>query len=339
MRAAQFEECGDPESVLTVREQPVPQPGPGQVRVRMLASPINPSDIMYVRGVYGRTPQLPATPGFEGVGVVEESGGGLLGRLIVGKRVCTLTADGGAWAEYAVVDAKKAIPLPSSLTDEQGATFFVNPATALIMTRKVLAVPKGEWLLQTAAGSALGKMVIRLGAHYGFRTINVVRRTEKADELKNLGADVVLVFDPERDSAEEFAKQVRELTAGGVQYAIDPVGGATGSAVVESLGNQASMLVYGTLSFEPLTFSPRALMGHLAGIRGFWLGPWMEQQSLPAKLRIVSEIKRLIASGILGTDVAESVPLDSIQTAVATAQESGREGKVLLQLGNGAVTG
>ena len=331
MQAALFEESGDPESVLKVSELPLPKPGPGQVRVRMLASPINPSDLMFIRGVYGRTPRFPAIPGFEGVGVVEESGGGLLGRMIVGKRVCTLTADGGAWAESAIVDAKKAIPIPASLTDEQGATFFVNPATALIMTRKVLAVPGGEWLLQTAAGSALGRMVIRLGQHFGFRTINVVRRAEQADELKQLGADVVLTFDPQRDPVEDFVARVRERTDGGVKYAIDPVGGATGSAVVDALGDGGQLLLYGPLSFEPLTFSPRALMGHLAGIRGFWLGPWMEQQSLPAKLRIVSEIKKLIGRGVLTTDVGDAFPLESVQQAVTCAQQPARTGKVLLR--------
>src|SRR5206468_699626 len=144
-----------------------PPPGRGRVRVRILASPVNPSDLLFVRGVYGRKPSPPATPGFEGVGVVEESGGGLLGRRVLRRRVAVLNGSGGNWQEQVVVPAQQAVPVPAGLPDEQAASFFVNPATALAMTRHVLRVPAGAWLLQTAAGSALGRMIIRLGRQEG----------------------------------------------------------------------------------------------------------------------------------------------------------------------------
>ena len=138
-------------------------------------------------GRYGLKPRLPATPGFEGVGVVEATGGGLLGWLRKGKRVAVINDRIGNWAEYTVTKARQVVPVPDDLSDEQAATFFVNPATAIIMTRDVLRVPPGEWLLQSAAGGELGKMVIRLGKKYGFRTLNVVRRREQVEELKELG--------------------------------------------------------------------------------------------------------------------------------------------------------
>src|SRR5438552_1911409 len=191
MKAIIFDRFGDPEEVLQVRDVPMPEPGRGQVRVRMIAAPINPSDLSVVRGQYGRLPQLPATPGFEGVGVVEASGGGLLGWRVKGKRVAVLNGAGGNWQEHVVIPAKQAVPVPDDLPDEQVASFFVNPATALVMTQNVLRVPAGAWLLQTAAGGALGRMVIRLGKHARFRTINVVRRREAMAELKQLGADEV----------------------------------------------------------------------------------------------------------------------------------------------------
>src|ERR671931_1171057 len=103
MKAVLFEHFGDPGEVLPVRDVPTPQPGPGQVRVRMTASPVNPSDLLYVRGAYGRRPALPATPGFEGVGVVDAAGPGLLPhlrRLVPGRRVAVLNAQGGNWQEY-----------------------------------------------------------------------------------------------------------------------------------------------------------------------------------------------------------------------------------------------
>src|SRR5262249_39210152 len=138
MKAIVFDRFGEPAEVLQVRDVPVPEPGRKQVRVRMRACPINPSDLLMVRGTYGWLPQLPATPGFEGVGVVEAYGSGLLGRLRLGKRVAVLNSQTGNWQEHVIVPARQVVPVPSSLPDEQAATFFVNPASALVMTRNVL---------------------------------------------------------------------------------------------------------------------------------------------------------------------------------------------------------
>lgn len=330
MQAAVFEKHGDPAEVLKVREMPVPEPKPGQLLVRMLAAPINPSDVMVVRGSYAKLPKLPATPGFEGVGIVEKSGGGLYGKFLVGKRVAVLNSETGSWAEQAVLNARQAVPLSKKLSLEQAATFFVNPATAYIMTRKILAVPQGEWLLQTAAGSALGRMVIRLGRSTGFRTINVVRRQEQVAELKSLGADVVLV-----ESEGDLREQVLKHTGGnGVQYAIDPVGGATASKVVTCLGAGGRLLLFGTLSSDPISFSPRTLMAAGATVEGFWLGNWMMQQNILGKLRLMRSISRLILSGELSSEIGETFPLDQVAEAVRAAEKPGRGGKVLLRLGN-----
>src|SRR4051812_8515597 len=209
MKAVVFERFGEPADVLSVREVPTPEPGPGEVRVRMIASPVNPSDLLVTRGRYGVLPSLPSTPGFEGVGVVDKGGSGLLGQLVKGKRVTVINSAGGNWAEYAVIPAKQARPVASDIPDEQVASFFVNPATVLAMVRHVLKVPRGEWLLQSAAGSSLGKMIIRLCKNDGIRTISVVRRPEAAAELKALGGNVVI------SSADgPVDEQVRGLTGG-----------------------------------------------------------------------------------------------------------------------------
>src|SRR5271168_1112099 len=150
MKAVICERWGNPEEVLAVRDVATPEPGPGHVRVRMLASPINPSDLFMVRGEYGVQPPLPCTPGFEGVGIVE-AGSGLLARRVMGRRVAVLNGKSGNWAEHVVIPARQAVPVPAGLSDELAASFFVNPATAVIMPRYVLKVPRGAWLLQTAA--------------------------------------------------------------------------------------------------------------------------------------------------------------------------------------------
>lgn len=329
MKAIVFEQFGEPAEVLSVRDVPEPVPGPGEVRVRMIASPINPSDLLVVRGRYGVLPRLPATPGFEGVGVVDRAGPGLLGRLVLGKRVAVINDRGGNWAEYAVINARQARPVAADIPDEQVATFFINPATVLAMVRHVLAVPRGEWLLQSAAGSALGRMIIKLARHDGIRTINVVRRPEAIGELKALGADAVI-----SSTEGPIDEQVRRLTGTeGVRYALDPVGGDTGTGVFESLAPEARMVVYGTLSQEPLRIDPRRMIAGDRVVQGFWLGHWMRRRSIPSALLLFREIARLIRSDVLATQIGAMYPLEAIGEAVRHAETVGRQGKVLLTLG------
>ncbi len=328
MRAVVFDRFGDPEEVLQVREVPIPEPGHGQVRVRMICSPLNPSDLLVVRGEYGRLLALPATPGFEGAGIVEASGGGLLGRLRLGRRVAVLNDKGGNWQEYVVVPAKQVVPVSQQVPDEQAATFFVNPASAWIMTRSVFKIPADAWLIQTAAGSALGRMVIRLGKHYGFRTINVVRRKEQGEELLRTGADAVIC-----SSDESIEERAKALTGGtGPLFGLDAVGGETGSAVVRALAPGGRLLVYGTLSEQPLTIDPRILIAEDKRIEGFLLSTWARNQNLLTMLGLFRRINKLLAAGILTSEIGASFPLEQIKEAVKLANQPGRSGKVLLKI-------
>lgn len=331
MKALVFDRFGEPADVLQVRDVDAGAPGRGQVRVRMLASPVNPSDLLVVRGVYGRLPTLPATPGFEGVGVIDATGPGLLARLRglrPGRRVAVLNATGGNWQESVVIPARSAVPVPDDLPDLQVASFFVNPATALVMTRHVLRVPAGGWLLQTAAASALGRMVIRLGRHFGFRTINIVRRAGPIDELRSLGADHVL------SSADtDVVQSVQDITSGaGVSWALDAVGGRTGLDAARCLGANGRLLVYGTLSGEPIPLDLRTLMVGQKRIEGFWLSDWVRAQGVLTMLGLFRNIVKLLRADILTSPVGTAYPLAEFQAAVRAAETPGRPGKVLIRL-------
>jgi NADPH:quinone reductase-like Zn-dependent oxidoreductase len=329
VKAIVFDRYGPAAEVLSFRDGAArPTPGRGEVLVRMLASPINPSDLMYTEGKYGLKPRLPATPGFEGVGVVEATGGGLLGWLRKGKRVAVVNDRIGNWAEYTVTTARQVIPVPKDIPDEQAASFFVNPATAVVMTRDVLRMPAGEWLLQSAAGSELGKMVIRLGKKFGFKTINVVRRREQVDELKKLGGDAVLV-----ESDGPIDEQVRKaINAPGVNFAIDPVGGKTGTQVVEALAAGGRCLLFGVLSGEPVSVDPRFMITGSKRVEGFWLADWARRQSIPGMLRLFRRVRALMREGVLHSDIAGTYPLERITDAVRHAAAPGKSGKVLLKI-------
>lgn len=327
MKAVVFASCGDPAAVLRIEDRPLPEPRRGEVLIKMLACPINPSDLMYIQGRYGKKPALPAVPGFEGVGIVERSGGGLLGRLRTGARVAVPSGTGGNWQQFVVQPAHRIIPVPASFSDEAAASFFVNPASALVMTQRVLKIPAGAWALQTAAGSQLGRMVIRLGRLHGFKTINVVRRREQVAELQQLGADAVICT-----ADEDLEKRVHELTAGqGVPYALDAVGGATGSAVVRTLAPDGRMLLYGTLADEPITFDSRTLMTGQKRIEGFWLSNWAATQGPLTMVRLFRQIKALLTAGTLGSETGQVYPLERVQEAVAEAARPGHKGKVFLR--------
>lgn len=329
MKAVVFERFGEPSEVLKVKDVPTPEPGPGEVRVRMIASPVNPSDLLVVRGRYGVLPTLPATPGFEGVGVVDAVGPGLMGKLVKGKRVTVINSAGGNWAEYAVIPWRQARPMPSDLSDDQVASFFVNPATVLAMVKHVLEVPRGEWLLQSAAGSALGKMIIRYCKNEGIRTINVVRRHEAMAELNALGGDVLLC-----SADAPVNEQVLKVTNGeGVHYAIDPVGGDTGTQVFDSLAADGKLVLYGTLSNEPVRIDSRRMIAGKRLVQGFWLGHWMRERSIPFALLFFREIAGQIRSGVLATEVGGRFPLEAVVDAARAAEVPGKPGKVLLAIG------
>ncbi|MDT5241808.1 MAG: hypothetical protein QOD97_4006, partial [Mycobacterium sp.] len=151
MRSVVADTVGEPSEVLHLQTRPLPEPGPGQVRIRVVAAPVEASDLHTIRGRYGFTPEFPAVPGIESVGVIDELGSGTDG-LTVGQRVVTVGVT-GTWQEYVVADAERVLPVPASMSDSTAAQILSNPLTAVILTGDELDVRPGEWLLQTAAGS------------------------------------------------------------------------------------------------------------------------------------------------------------------------------------------
>ena len=339
MKAIRFSRHGEPKEVLAATDQPLPVPGVNEVRVRIVFSPVNPSDLLYVRGYYsGVTAAFPAPVGFEGVGVVDALGPGV-DQVSIGQRVFALTSQGGNWSEYVVIPVAQAIRAPEGITDEQVASLLINPASAIMMVRRVLAVPRGQWLLQSAAGSELGRMIIRLAKRDGIRTINVVRRRDAVAELETLGADAVIV-----STDGPIDERVREIVGPqGVRYAIDPGTGQTGTEIFRSLSEDGRMLVYGSLTREPIRVGddPRFTLSGRRRLEVYWLGYWVPRlddsgfypTGTPAMEQLLHEIAGLIREGVLETSPGTHFRLDRIRDAVLEAESVGRSGKVLLAPG------
>jgi NADPH:quinone reductase len=274
-------------------------------------------------------PAPPYALGGEGMGIVESAGFGFMARRLIGKRVAIAAPPpNGVWKDHVIVDAMKAVALPDAIPDDQGAMFFVNPVTAWVMTREVLRVPRGQWLLVTAAGSALGKSVVRLGKLFGFRTLCVVRSDSNSNVLRELGADAIVETDHQN-----LVQSVSEITSGqGVGYAIDCVGGELTADVVRCLGLRGRLLVYGTLANTPLTLPLRDLMMPSAEISGFLLPNWLAAQSPLRLLGVLRTARRLMAQGMFDTEVTETFGLDQVSAAIAAATQPGRTGKVVLRI-------
>lgn len=351
MKSASIDAFSDDPSAVEVRDVPVPRPGPGQVRVRMRMAPVNPSDFNYMDGIYERSfarmiwnrgaerptdspgsSELFARPpyalGVEGVGTVEESGGGFLGRRLVGKRVAVVSGPpNGTWQEQTLIDARRAFPVPRGLSDAQACSFFVNPLTALVLVRHVLQVPRGSVLLQTAAGSALSQMVRNLARADGFRVIDVVRSRAGAERLKQADSKYVVALEDE-----DLLDAVHRIAPAGVDYVLDCVGGPTGSEVLRALTPGGRMICYGTLSREPISLPPRDIMMPMTSVEGFYLSAYLAKRTLLQRLGLVRNTAKLIESGVLGTPVEQTYRLDQLHAALEHARRPGRAGKVLLDL-------
>jgi NADPH:quinone reductase len=350
MRALVLERHGEPEEVLRLVEMAAPQPGPGEVRVRMRLSPVNPSDFNTIRGTYqqsleraiwnrgggplhfdpGRTRplgELPVSPGADGMGVVEAAGGGWFARRLVGRRVIVMGAASGNWREQVVLPAMQAMPVPAGVSDEQAAMFLVNPMTAWAMVTQVLRVPRGAWLLQSGGAAQLARMVTKLGRAQGFRTISIVRRPDAAEELRALGAEAVI--DAGR---EDIVERVAELTGGrGVGFALDCIGADTLAEMVRCFAPGAHLLCYGSLAGDTLNFPVRDLMSPGACIEGFLLPQWIARQGMIGRLRAMRTVGRLIAAGVLASDVGQIYPMTEFHAALAESVRPGRGGKAMLR--------
>ena len=329
MRAVQLTNYdGRPESISLADNLPVPKAGAGQVLVKVAASPINPSDLAFLMGMYGFKKPLPCVPGFEGSGTVVATGSGAMARFLKGKRVACTVADaripGGMWAEYVVTTAAMCIPLAKHISMEQGAMMLVNPISAWAMVDEARKAGH-KAIVQTAAASALGKMVVRLGKRFALPVINIVRRAEQAEALRLLGADHVL-----DSSAADFDTRLKNLCHQlSATYGIDAVAGELTGRVMKAQPKGSRMFVYGGLSLKASEVDAGSLIFEGKVLAGFWVSAWLARKSLVEKLRIANKVQSLLASE-LKSDVQATLPLTQTADAIAQYMRHMSAGKVLI---------
>jgi trans-2-enoyl-CoA reductase len=325
LRAILFHEHGDPSRVCRCETLEVAEPVRGEVVVRMLYAPINPADINVIQGTYATKPPLPAVPGGEGLGIVDRVGSGVNG-LLEGDRVL-MPAGLGSWREFAVAPASELIRVAPDLPEQQAAMLRVNPATAYRMLHDFLDLQPGEWIVQNAANSGVGRSVIQIAKARGWRTLNVVRRPELVEELQAVGADVVLV-----ESA-ELAGQVSQATESvPIRLALNAVGGESAMRLASCLAPSGTLVTYGAMSRQPLRIPNGLLIFKDLRLRGFWVTQWYREASPEARQTMIDELATWVNSRRLFTPVDRVFPLEEATAALSRAMEGGRAGKVLFRM-------
>ncbi|WP_210527636.1 alcohol dehydrogenase catalytic domain-containing protein [Rubellimicrobium arenae] len=321
MRAIVHEEFGRPEQVLKAVEWAMPEPGPGQALVRMVLSPIHNHDIMTVSGSYGHKPRLPAVGGTEAVGVVEALGPDVT-NLAVGQRIA-----GGAqqtWAEFYLVEAARAFPVPDAVSDETACQLVAMPLSAK-MILATLDLKPGDWLVQNAGNGMVARLVSRYGAEQGIHVLSLVRRDGAVAELKAQGIETVISTE-----ADDWPEQARRLTDGApIRKAIDSLSGEGPSQLAEVMADGGTITSFGAMTNQPLRVPPALLLFRGMTLNGFWAArPPLAPQDIG---RMLQELGQDAAAGRLALPVGGRFRLTNISDAVRASAEPGRAGKIVLE--------
>ena len=310
---------------LRVVERDVPEPGPGQVVVRVEAAPANPSDVEFVHGRYGFRRPLPTVPGFEGSGTVV-AGVGEHAEALIGSRVAFVVLDGGSgtWAEHALTEAAVCIPLAPEVSSEQGATLVISPFTAWALVEVAQQGGHGA-IVSTAAASALGRMLLRLAERVGLDVVHVVRRGEQVAELGALGARHVLSTDDPAFDA-DLTRLCHDL---GATLAVDAVAGEMPGRLLRAMPQGSTVVVYGVLAGQSATVPVGELIYRGARVQGFWLTHHLAGLDVAGLTALAQQVQEVVATD-LRTEVGSTVGLDGAVAAIREHQGRAGGSKVLL---------
>jgi NADPH2:quinone reductase len=317
MRAWRVHSLGNPAEVMSLDEVDQPTPAEGQLLVQVRAAGLNFPDVLMAMGQYQERPPLPFTPGVELCGEVVGTGQRVLGSPSGGP---------GAFAEYALMDAAAAWPVPDEMSDEQAAALYLTYQTGYVGLHRRAALQAGEWLLVHAGAGGVGSAAIQLGKATGAKVIATAGGERKAEVCRQLGADHVIDY-----TAEDFVPLVKEITEGhGADVVYDPVGGAVFDGSRKCIAFEGRLVVVGFTSGT----IPQAPVNHALvknySIVGLHWGLYRRYD--PARIGMVhEELCRLFADGLIDPLVGSTLPLEELPQAMAAIADRSTVGKVVLK--------
>jgi trans-2-enoyl-CoA reductase len=322
--AAVYETHGNPVDVLRIATQPWPAPASDEAVVQMRAAPINPADLNAIEGKYPVRPELPATPGFEGAGVVVDVGKSVK-NLTIGALVI-LPHNLGTWREAVAVKASELVAVPPGINPVHAAMLKINPMTAWRLLHDYVDLKSGDWLIQNAANSAAGRAVIQIAHELGYKTVNVVRREELIDELRKEGGDVVLV------DGENLRDEVKTATnSAPIRLGLNAVGGESALRLANCLAPGSTMVTFGAMSLQPLKIPNGLLIFKDLRFRGIWINKWYNNATMQERMDAFRALFEMAKRGLLRTKVEKSYSLSEAKAAVAHAAQGKRSGKIIFE--------
>lgn len=324
MRAVTHDTFGDPAEVLRQSDRPIPQPGPGQVRLKVILSPVHNHDLSTVRGQYGYRPELPAIGGSEAVGIIDAVGEGLDAGM-AGRRVA-VGGIHGSWAEYVLASATGLVPVPDTIPDESAAQLVAMPFSAITLLDH-LDVSSGDWIIQNAANGAVGRMLSRLAAARGVNCVSLVRRADGVAELQASG-----IANAVSTAENGWQDRVREVTAGAaIRVGVDSVGGTASGDLAALIGDNGRMVVFGSMTAQPVVIPPGEFIFRNLTLRGFWGSSVMARLPQERRAALMGEVIGRVMSGDLPLPVDGIFGLDRPADAVRASLTPGKVGKVMFR--------
>ena len=324
INAAVYETHGNPADVLQVESRPWPTPAPGEVIVKMRAAPINPADLNQIEGKYPVRAELPATPGFEGAGIVLDVGADVKG--LTSGALVILPHNVGTWRDAVAVKAGELVVVPADIKPVHAAMLKINPMTAWRLVHDYVGLARGDWLIQNAANSAAGRAVIQIAHELGYKTVNVVRRSELIDELRAEGGDIVLV------DSENLRREVEDSIGGPpIRLGLNAVGGESALRLANCLAPGSTLVTYGAMSLQPLKIPNGLLIFKDLRFRGIWINKWYDNATPAQRMEAFQHLFEMAKRGLLQTKVEKAYPLSEAKTAVAHAARGQRSGKIIFE--------
>ena len=315
------------DTIPSKSERDIPTPSKGEILIKIDSSPINPSDISFLKGMYSTEKNLPVVPGFEASGTVVASGDDYMSRRLLGKKVaCFAPRDGhGCWAEYMVTSNKMAIPLKKSIDLEKGSMLMVNPLSTIAML-DIARKGGHKAIANTAAASALGQLMNSMCVDSGYPLVNIVRRDEQVELLKSLGAKYI-INTSDSNFRDQMKKMFSELS---VTLVFDAISGDIVSDLMEAMPRNGEVMIYGGLSEKPAVVHPGKVIFENKKVSGFWASEWIGRQSTLKLIRVFNKIQKHLATRH-DTKVQGRFGLEDFSKALDLYKKNMTAGKVLIR--------
>src|ERR1700736_3739846 len=333
LRRLQLIAHGEPSDVIELKTDFEPALGQEDVLISMEAAPLDPSDFLFVRGTYGVGPAFPSSVGAEGVGRVAKIGS-KVDVALRGKRVLIIpTYEQGTWADQVVAPVRNLVPMSDEADPLQLAMIGINPVTAYLLLNRYVSLMPGDWIGQTAGNAAMGQYIIALAKLAGVKTLNVVRREEAAEQVRQWKGDRVVL------QGDDLHKDIEEALDGKrLSLVLDTVGGTSVGELAKSLKPGGSIVVYAMQSGQFPTVPPKEFIYRGLSLHGFWLINWIRNAPRTEIEEIYQKLGDLVADGSLSAAVEHVYPLDQFKEAFKRSLKSNRSGKILFKFGDHEAT-